>query len=108
MRVIPASINIPLPCGAHFKESFVFFVCTKSHYPLHTRPIVPTAVENDDFTRRRQLFEIALKVNLRALPLGRSWEGNYPKYVYFGDRTLVQDSVTLHSALGSPPKSTSN
>jgi hypothetical protein len=37
-------------------ESFVFFVRAKSHYFLHAAPVVPAAVENDDFTRRRQMF----------------------------------------------------
>src|SRR5260221_1026388 len=72
--------DILFPGRTYLKESIIFFVRTKSHHSLHAGSVIPAPVENDNFTRRRKMFEIALKIYLGALPLGRSRESNHPKY----------------------------
>jgi hypothetical protein len=39
----------------------VLFLCTKAHYVLDTRAVIPTSVEDNDFTSRGKLFNVALK-----------------------------------------------
>jgi hypothetical protein len=52
---------------------------TESHHLLHTRPVVPGPVEQDDLTPRRQVRNIALVVPLPALALGRCRQRGYPR-----------------------------
>ena len=55
---------------------------------LHPGPVVPTSVEQHEFTGRRQVGDVTLEVPLRALAVGRGGEGNdadLPRVQAFGD-----------------------
>src|SRR5258707_12269924 len=55
-------------------------VCSSDlHHPLHARAVVPTAVEEHDFTGCGQMGKVALDVHLRLLPLGRGWQSHRPE-----------------------------
>src|SRR4029077_9359963 len=71
---------ILFPGRTYLEESIIIFIRTKSHHSLHAGPVIPTAIENDNFTCCRKMFEITLKIYLSALPLGGSRESNHPKY----------------------------
>jgi hypothetical protein len=48
----------------------------ESHDPLDARPVVPGAIEQDDFAGSRQLRDVALEVPLSALDFARLLEGD--------------------------------
>ena len=51
-------------------EFEIFGRRAEAHHPLHPRPIVPGAVEEDDLAGRGQMFDVALEKPLRPLALG--------------------------------------
>src|SRR3989338_7713551 len=54
----------------HSAEEFLVLVfVAKSHHFFNTGAVVPTAVEKNDLTSRRQMGHITLKIPLAALPL---------------------------------------
>ena len=57
------------------QECLVFLAGAEAHHMLDASPVVPTAVENDDFTRRRKVGDIALGVQLGFLAFGRLGQG---------------------------------
>jgi len=57
----------------------VLFLGTKAHHLLHPGAVVPAAVEDDDFASGGQLFNVALSMELRFLPLGRRRECDHAK-----------------------------
>ena len=57
----------------------VLFLGTKAHHVLNTGAVIPAPVEDDDFTSGGQLFNVALSMELRLLPLGRRGEGDHAK-----------------------------
>src|SRR6185369_5527491 len=52
----------------------VLFLATKVHYVLNTGAVVPAPVEDDNFASGGQLFDVALSMELRFLPVGRCGE----------------------------------
>ena len=55
--------------------------------------VIPAPVEDDDFTSGGELFNVALSMELRLLPLGRRGEGYHAKDAR---------ADTLHDALDHP------
>ena len=49
------------------EELLVFLGSTKAHHVLDARPVVPAAIETDDFPSRRQMRRVTLEIPLRAL-----------------------------------------
>ena len=72
------------------EELSVLFLSTKAHHVLYTGAVIPAPVEDDDFTSGGQLFNVALSMELRLLPLGRRGEG---------DQAKDARADTLHNAL---------
>ena len=59
------------------------------HHALDARAVVPAAVEDHDFARRRQVLHVALDVHLALLALGRRRQRNDAEHARtdpFGDR----------------------
>ncbi len=57
----------------------VLFLSTKAHHVLYASAVIPAPVEDDDFTSGGQLFNVALSMERRLLPLGRRGEGDHAK-----------------------------
>src|SRR5271166_6332030 len=57
----------------------VLFLGTKAHYVFNAGAVIPTPVEDHDFTSGGQLFNVTLGRELRLLPLGRRGEGHHAK-----------------------------
>src|SRR6266536_3572945 len=55
--------------GGILEEFLVLLVGAEAHHMLDARPIIPTAVENDDFACCGKMSHIALEVHLRFLAL---------------------------------------
>jgi hypothetical protein len=54
----------------------VFRRCAKLHDPFDPGAVVARAIEEDHFTLRRQMFDVALKLPLPGFPLGRLLQGD--------------------------------
>src|SRR5215471_11551181 len=46
----------------------VLFLGTKAHHVFNSGAVIPASVEDDDFTSGGQLFNVALRMELRLLP----------------------------------------
>ena len=53
------------------EKLFVLLVGTKTHHPLDSGAVVPTAVKQDHFASRREVRDVALEIPLRALAVIR-------------------------------------
>ena len=58
----------------------MLFLRTKAHHVLNAGAVIPAPVEDDDFTSGGQLFNVALSMELRLLPLGRRRKSDHAKY----------------------------
>src|SRR6516164_1421544 len=65
-----------------FQKAFIFTVRAETHHTFDARPVVPTAIEQDQFLRRRQIRDIALKVPGRAILIGRLAERHDPRLAW--------------------------
>ncbi len=54
--------NIHLELGTDFEKLLMLCLRTKAHHVFDTGPIVPAAIENDDFTCRGEVSEVALHI----------------------------------------------
>src|SRR5580704_4967274 len=64
--------NIFLHSGAKFEELAILLLSAKAHDALHAGAVVPTAVEDDNFTSSRKMRHVTLHVHLGFLAVGRS------------------------------------
>jgi len=71
----------------------VLFLIAKAHHVLNSAAVIPALVEDDDFTSSGELFNVALSMELRLLPLSRCGEGHH------AEDTRAD---TLHDALDHP------
>src|SRR6516164_8993136 len=62
-----------------FQEALIFTVRAETHHPFDARPVVPTAIEQDQLLRRWQIRDIALKVPGGAILVGRLAERHDPR-----------------------------
>src|SRR6516225_6679577 len=65
-----------------FQETLIFTVRAETHHPFDARPVVQTAIEQDQLLRRRQIRDIALKVPGRAILVGRLAERHDPRLAW--------------------------
>src|SRR6266496_1962822 len=65
--------------GGILEEFLVLLVGAEAHHMLDARPIIPTAVEDDDFACCGKMSHIALEVHLRFLALCWLGERHHPK-----------------------------
>ena len=63
--------HLPLDQGGHCQEPLVLLVGAEAHHSLDPGAVVPGAVEEDHLAGRGQMLDVALKVPLGALALGR-------------------------------------
>src|SRR5215469_13649242 len=80
---------------AHPQEVCILFVSTEFHYVFDEGTVVPTSVEDDDLTSRRQIFDVPLRVHLRLFTLGGGGQSNVPKDA----RTYAFHDPVDHAAL---------
>ena len=70
------------------QEAFVLLLGAEAHDVFDAGAVVPTAIENHDFTGGWKSLDVALQVQLGFLAIGRSGEGDdakYPRAHPFGD-----------------------
>ena len=65
--------------GAVPEKFPVLFIGTKAHHVLNPGAVIPAPVEDDDFTSGGQLFNVALSMDLRFLPLARRGKRDHAK-----------------------------
>src|SRR4029453_1487955 len=83
------------------EECLDLLLAAEAHHTLDPGAVVPAAVEDHDFARRRQVRDIALRVHLRFVALGRGRERGHPEHARadpFGDRL---DGAALAGAIPS-------
>src|SRR5262245_9565004 len=51
----------------YFKEPVIFLLGAESHHTFNAGAVVPAAIEDDDFTRRWKMLNVALHVQLALL-----------------------------------------
>src|SRR6516164_6222521 len=68
--------DVALELGAVLDEVPVLVLRAELHYILDAGPVVPAAVEDDDFAGRREVLEVALHVQLGLLPVRRGRQGH--------------------------------
>ena len=78
-----------------FHEIFILFRRAEAHDRFDAGTVVPGAVEEDEFPRRREVRDVALEVPLAALRLRRLGQGDHPggARVHVGERCM--DRATL-------------
>ena len=73
----------------HFQEFSHLLLVGKPHHAFDARAVVPAAVEDHDFARRRKVRHVALDIHLAFLALGRRRQRNHAEYAWthaLGDR----------------------
>src|SRR6266516_1624045 len=70
--------RLPLDRGGQRQEPLVLLVGAEAHHPLDPGPVVPRAVEEDDFARCRELRDVALDVDLGLLAVGGCGQCHVP------------------------------
>ena len=60
----PSTTNFST-CWTNLEEAAALFFRAKAHDILHASAVVPTAVEEDDFARRRKMLGVTLDEDLR-------------------------------------------
>src|SRR5271166_6304293 len=90
--------------GTAVEELFVFLLGAEPHYMLDPGAVVPAPVEDDDFPSRGQMLNVALRVDLRLLPLRRCRQGHQPEdtrahalHDAFDDATLAGSVAALEN-----------
>ena len=64
---------------AYFQKAPHILFADEAHDILNAGAVVPTAVENDDFAGGREMLDVALKIHLRFLTIGRRWQRHDPE-----------------------------
>ena len=72
--------DVFLDLGAEFEKAGVLLLRAKAHHILHASAVIPTAVENDDLTRRREMRHVTLHIHLRLLAIGRRRQRDRAKH----------------------------
>src|SRR5215471_10090016 len=96
----PGVHNVPCNIWAPVEETLILLRRAETHNMLDAKAGVPTAVKNNDLTRRREMRDIALGVHLALLAVrGRrqSHDAEDPGADAFGDRldgTALAGGVT--------------
>src|SRR5215471_11048143 len=62
------------------QKFFMLLRRAKSHHLLNAGAVIPTAVENDDFTRRREMLHVTLDVHLGLFTIGGRRQRKKPKH----------------------------
>src|SRR6516225_3773674 len=76
-----------------FQETLIFTGRAETHHSFDARPVVPTAIEQDQLLRRRQIRDIALKVPGGAILVGRLPERHDPRLAW---AEMLDDMWTLN------------
>ena len=63
--------DVLLEFGTNLEEPLVLLLGAEAHDVLNAGAVVPAAVEDHDFSGRREMREVALHVHLRLFPVGR-------------------------------------
>ena len=83
------------------QETFGLILRAKTHYPFDASAIVPTAIENHDFSRGRKVLQISLNVHLRLFALRRSGHGNNAKNAWADSLCDGLDNTAFAGAIAS-------
>src|SRR5271166_339522 len=65
--------------GTAFEKLLVLLLGAEPHHMLDTGAVVPATVEDDDLPACRQMFDVALGIDLRLLPLRGSRQSHQPE-----------------------------
>src|SRR4030095_8064603 len=60
---------------ADVEEAAMLLLSTKAHHRLHTSAVIPTAVKDNDFTRRWEMLDVALHIHLRFVAVRGGGQG---------------------------------
>jgi hypothetical protein len=67
----------PLKFRAGLQELLILFIGAKTHHMFDSSPVIPTAIETDDFTSSRKMRYIPLKIPLSFFAIaGRTQRNN--------------------------------
>src|SRR5262245_25589974 len=61
--------DVSLRFGTILQKRLILFLGAEAHDMLHSGAVVPTAIENHDFSRRRKMLHVALHIHLRFLAI---------------------------------------
>src|SRR5271166_2239364 len=68
--------NVFLDAGADLKKALVLLFGAKAHHVFDASTVIPTAIEDHDLTRRREVLHVALQIDLRPLAVRWRRQGN--------------------------------
>ena len=71
-----AAAQVPFEFGCLPHEFAILIVGAESHDAFHARSVVPGTIEQHDFTARRQMLDVPLKIPLTAFRFGRFFQRN--------------------------------
>src|SRR5271166_119513 len=81
--------------GTAFEKLLVLLLGAEPHDMLDPGAVVPTAIENDDFSARGQLLDVTLGIDLRLLALCGSWQGDQTEHTRAHPFQDALDDATL-------------
>src|ERR1051326_6647511 len=87
--------------GHGFQEVLSLLLGAEAQHPLHAGAVIPAAVKDHHFARRRQVRQIALDVHLALLAFGRRGQRDYAEHARahaLGDRL---DAAALAGAVAA-------
>ena len=87
--------DVFLDLGTAVKKAGVLFLRAKAHHIFHASAVVPTAVENHDLARRREMLHVTLEVHLRLLAVGRRGQRHKSEYARADSLGQGPDGATL-------------
>ena len=80
-RVSPRVFRVvALPKPSDREKTPALGLGAESHNPFNSGAVVPAAIKNHDFTRRRDVIHVALHIDLRLSTIRWLWQGNHAKY----------------------------
>src|SRR5262249_10329797 len=68
--------DVTLELGTILHERLVLVLGAKVHHVFHAGPVVPAAVEDDDFAATREMLQVALGIELGFLTIRWGGQGH--------------------------------
>src|SRR6185369_11137067 len=66
----PSVGNVTLHCRGQFEKILMLIFCAEAHDIFNASAVIPTAVEDHDFSSSRKMLHVTLNIHLRLLAVG--------------------------------------
>ncbi|SPL64487.1 hypothetical protein OHAE_354 [Ochrobactrum soli] len=89
----------PFEIGRFGEEDFKLRRSAEAHHRFHASPVIPGAVEGDEFARRGEMRHIALEIPLPAFGGGGFWQGDVARGTRVHEFADGEDGAALASRI---------